>query len=114
MTFQPGHSGGGNRRGKRDKITQAFLNDLELVWREDGAAALKAAAKDKPAEFAKMVASLLPRQVEIERPLADMNDDELAQLVDTIREALAAAKPPGSGAEVPAEPQPPSDVSSLH
>ena len=75
---------------------------------------MRAAAKDKPAEFAKMVASLLPRQVEIERPLADMNDDELAQLVDTVREAIAAANKTGSGTEAPSEPQPPPGVSSLH
>ncbi len=63
MTWKPGESGNpkGKRTGARDKITQAFLNKLDEVWREQGLEALKKAAQDRPAEFCRMIASLLPK-----------------------------------------------------
>lgn len=67
MTYQPGETGNprGRPRGSRDRITQAFLNDMEDAWRKDGADAIKRMAADHPVDFVKVVASLLPRDINI-------------------------------------------------
>lgn len=62
MTWKPGESGNprGKRTGTRDKITQAFLNKLDVAWRKNGDEAMERAAQEKPVEFCKLVASLSP------------------------------------------------------
>lgn len=114
MPWKPGQSGGGSRKGRRDKITQAFLNDLEEVWRTEGKDVLLRAAREKPAEFARMVASLLPRQLEIERPLSEMSDDELSDLIAIVRTTLQASAGAGSGGEMEGESEPAEKLSSVH
>lgn len=67
MPFEKGKSG--NPRGKavgiRDSITNAFLKDLDKAWRKIGPQAIESAAEQQPALFLKVVASLLPRDVQI-------------------------------------------------
>src|SRR6185437_12618032 len=67
MPFKKGESGNpaGKARGTRDAITQAFLKDLDKAWRKIGPQAIEAAAEQQPALFLKVVASLLPRDVQI-------------------------------------------------
>jgi hypothetical protein len=67
MTFKPGQTGNpkGRPRGSRDKITQAFLNDLERHWRQHGKSALDAALEKAPESYVKVVASLLPKDVNL-------------------------------------------------
>ncbi len=66
MKFQKGNKlGAGRPRGSRDKITQAFLNDLEAHWRKNGKSALDEALKKAPESYVKVVASLLPKDVNL-------------------------------------------------
>lgn len=65
--FQPGQSGNpaGRPKGARSKLAEDFLRDLLSAWGENGVEALKAASKEKPAEFCKMVAGLMPKDVNV-------------------------------------------------
>jgi hypothetical protein len=64
--FLPGNSGfGGRPRGARSKLGEAFIADLHDVWERHGIAALEATAKKKPAEFCRIIASLLPQNVNL-------------------------------------------------
>jgi hypothetical protein len=64
--FLPGNSGfGGRPRGSRNKLGEAFLEDLRDAWNEHGATALTACAINEPGTFCKIVSSLLPRTVDI-------------------------------------------------
>lgn len=67
MPWKPGQSGNpaGRPRGKRDAITQAFLNDLEDAWRRHGPRALDEAAETDPVAFCKLTASLVPRDIKL-------------------------------------------------
>ncbi len=51
----------GRPKGSRDAINEAFLKDLAADWAGDGIKALRKAREDRPAEYCRMVASLLPK-----------------------------------------------------
>lgn len=80
--FQPGQSGNprGREKGSRNKLSDDFLQDLYTVWKESGLDVLKRAAENKPTEFAKMVAGLLPKEITVKNELSEFTDDQLAAL----------------------------------
>ena len=65
--WKPGQSGNpaGRPIGARSKLGEIFLQDLQTVWTKHGISALEAAAIEKPAEFVRVIASLLPRQLDV-------------------------------------------------
>lgn len=67
MTWVKGQSGNpkGRIRGRRDTITNAFLKDMEDHWRQVGPLALQMALEKDPAAYVKIVASLVPRDVNL-------------------------------------------------
>ena len=66
--WKPGQSGNpkGRPKGSRDAITKAFVDDLTKDWREHGAEALEQARKERPAEYVRMVANLLPKEATVQ------------------------------------------------
>jgi Family of unknown function (DUF5681) len=80
--WRSGQSGNpaGRRKGSRNQLGEDFLRDLYNAWTEHGPAALKAAAQEKPAEFCKMVASLLPKKINLKNELSEFTDEQLAAL----------------------------------
>lgn len=80
--FVSGNIGGGRPKGSRNKLGEQFLADLQQLWAEEGEACLKEARTEKPMEFAKMVASLLPKELLVRREVEDdLTDDELADAI---------------------------------
>jgi hypothetical protein len=67
-SWKPGQSGNpkGRPKGSRDTINEAFLKDLAADWRKNGALALKYAREERPAEYCRMVANLLPREAKMQ------------------------------------------------
>jgi len=91
--FLPGRlKTGGRIKGSRNKISEAFLKDLAAEWEVSGPAALKVMSKEEPGNFVKVVAALLPKEFEInDNRLADLNDDELDNLINGLRAKLRTA-----------------------
>lgn len=58
-------------------------------------AVIKARRRD-PCGYVRMVASLLPKEIKIERPLEGLSDSELAAAVDYLKSKIAA-KATGAG-----------------
>ncbi len=121
-SWKPGESGNpaGRPRGSRDTINEAFLKDLAADWKDDGINALRRAREDRPAEYCRMVASLLPKDqnlsVKNDNPVSAAFlallkspiglEDENARL----KEEIAALK----GETPEDEPGPTTDASAVH
>jgi hypothetical protein len=89
--FKPGQSGNpaGRRRGSRNRLAEDFISDLREAWERDGPTALKICAATDPVAFVKVIASILPRDVEI---TADISITKSLSVVEAFR-VLAAAPP---------------------
>jgi hypothetical protein len=77
--FRPGQSGnpGGTAKGARNRLTGAFLNDLEAHYAEKGKKAFDAVLEDDPVAYVTMIARLLPKEVEVTNVLDDLDNDAL-------------------------------------
>ena len=88
--FLDGHPKlGGRRRGSRNKLGEAFIADLYEDWKNHGTDVIVKVRDERPAAYLKVVASLLPKQLEIKDDMfADLTDEQLAFLSAYTRTAL--------------------------
>lgn len=104
---------GGKPVNARNQITKKFLEVLAKDFEAKGEAALQAARKTDPMGYIRAVASLLPKEFVIERPMDGMSDDELAATLGILRERLASLEAARDGILSAAEREQASDVSTL-
>jgi hypothetical protein len=105
MAFEPGNKQGGRPKGVKNRLATTVLRDLLAVWDEPilardgtnitrGVAALRIMSKEKPADFAKLYAGLMPREFWVEASAtAEMDDAELERIVSAMRERLLTLRP---------------------
>jgi UTP:GlnB (protein PII) uridylyltransferase len=89
--FEPGRSGNpsGRPNGARNKIATTFLEALAEDFAEHGAAAIKIMRIERPADYVRVIASLMPRELEItSTQLTEVSDDELDVFITYARERL--------------------------
>jgi len=96
-TFLPGQSPG-RPKGARSRLQSSFLHALAEDFAEHGAHAIKICRIEEPARYVQIVASLMPRELEIEHQTAtsDLDDQQLDSLITQIRQQLltkSEAKP---------------------
>ena len=96
--FQPGQSGNpaGSRAKCRYKLSEAFVRALWLDFQEHGDKAIASVRENRPQDYLKIIALLVPRQEEQEAGQAigmivfkGLNDDET--LARERREALGSS-----------------------
>jgi hypothetical protein len=87
--FQPGNTGGGRVKGSRNKLALHFVADLQAEWEEHGREVIRIARIEKPVEFMKVIASVLPKEFEItDSRIKELNDDELEFLIRVAQRRL--------------------------
>jgi hypothetical protein len=72
-------------KNKRFRLTEDFVSALSDDWYLHGDEVLEKARKKDPVGYVKVIASLLPKELAITRPLETLTDDELLVLADHIR-----------------------------
>lgn len=78
--FKPGQSGnpGGKKVGTRNTLTGDFLKCLAEDFNKNGQKVISKARNKDPLGYIKVIASLLPKQMEKVQPLEELSDAELA------------------------------------
>ena len=108
--WKPGQSGNPTGRlvGTRRKLSERFLDDMLNDWNEHGAEAIALFRTEKPHEYVKVVAGIMPRELKVKvNELEQLSDQELADQFAALCAELSRAGagfPWGDGAEDEAEP----------
>lgn len=102
--FKAGQSGNpkGRAKGSRNKLGEVFIDALQADFTEHGVAAIETVRKERPHEYLKVVASILPKELNVRTDaLNEMSNDDLASILDAVRSAVLAGSPENAGAGSP-------------
>lgn len=76
--FLTGNIGGGRPKGSRNKLGEAFVDELYADWQQCGAKTIAKVREERPADYLKVIASILPKDVNVKvSAIESMSDDEL-------------------------------------
>lgn len=90
VPFKPGQ--GGRVKGARNKLSMSFVTALAKEFEEHGAEAIRIARIERPTEFIKIIASVLPKEFEIvDLRLQDITDEELNAFIEYAQRQLAGS-----------------------
>lgn len=93
----------GRPKGSRNKLGESFLTDLQADWEKNGVDVIAKVRTDRPHEYLKVVASILPKELNVRvDPLDEMDDDELTAILAAARAACRLHQE-GRGDAGPAE-----------
>ena len=77
--FKPGNlaNPGGKPVGTRNRLQGGFMRDLADDWDAHGKLAIQQCREKSPETYIRVVASLMPKELEIKQPLDELSEDEL-------------------------------------
>jgi hypothetical protein len=88
--FSADNPGRAKRKGARDRLSAAFLAALADDFDAHGKSVVERVRTDDPATYLRVMAGVLPKELEVSRNLDDIGDAELSELIALIRAGLAA------------------------
>lgn len=90
--FKPGESGnpGGRPTGARNRLQAKFLYTLADDFDKNGKEAIEKMREEDPSAYVRAVASLMPKELEVKRPLEELTDDELSAAIDALRSFISS------------------------
>ena len=88
--FVSGNIGGpGRGKGSRNKLGEQFLSALQEDFEEHGAAAIETVRTEKPDQYLKVIASTLPRDLNVNiNKFDELSDDELQQRLRELHKTI--------------------------
>ena len=76
----------GRPKGSRHKLGEDFVAALQADFMENGAATIEKVRDERPQDYLKVIASILPKEVNVNQSaLQELSDDELANILDAVR-----------------------------
>lgn len=105
--FPPGVSGnpGGKPKGARDRLQAKFLHALADDFEAHGKKAIEACRTSDPSAYLRAIVALMPKELEISRPLDELTDEQLESVLAAVAAVNAARdSATGEGAETGAQP----------
>ena len=115
--FKPGQpSRGGRRKGSRDKIATAMLEAIAKDFEQHGKEAIKIARMERPVEYLRVVASLLPKEFEqsIEHEVTHRVEIEHIRRTIVDPKAVTVMQPVRLLPQAHVEPEPKADLTNLY
>jgi len=96
--FGPGNPG--KPKGSRHALGEAFIKALHDDFAVNGVAVIEAVRTEKPDQYMKVVASLLPKEFKIETT-SDLTDEQLDARIRTLANLIEVGigQPAGGGEE---------------
>jgi hypothetical protein len=88
--FSADNPGRAKQKGSRDRLTAAFLTELAESFELNGKAAIEEVRMKDPSTYLRVVASLLPKETELKRPIDELSDEDLAYLIAALKEIVPA------------------------
>ena len=80
---------GGRAKGAKNRLSHAFLTALAEDFEQHGVETLKIARMERPVEYVRIVAGLMPKELEImDSRLSDLSDEELDVFIAKLRAQL--------------------------
>ena len=103
---QPSLNPAGRPKGSRNRLSEAFVADMCLAWEENGIGAIERVVAERPADFLKVVAGILPKEMHNkDTTLDDMSHDDVIETLAAVRRLIAegAAAPPAPAGKAPTD-----------
>lgn len=92
--FKAGHAKiGGRPKEARDRITRRFLLELAEHFEANGKEAIAKLYDQDVAKYVQAVAAVVPKEIEISRPLDGLSDEELLGAIHALTDAIRGQAP---------------------
>ena len=89
----------GRPKGSRNKLGEAFIEALHDDFQKNGVTAIERVRATEPAQYLKVIAAIVPKELNIKHDAFDgVSDEQIAALIVAARSALGLAE--GGGEEV--------------
>ena len=90
---QPSANPAGRPKGSRNKLGEAFVAALHADFIEHGPAVIETVRLEKPDQYLKVIAAVVPKELNIRTDAFDgIADEQLAAIVAAARSALGIAE----------------------
>jgi hypothetical protein len=87
----------GRLKGARNRLSMRFLYELEQDFEKHGKLTIATCRIERPAEYLKIVASVLPKELEItDSRLRELSDEQLDALAEILGRSVGSARRPES------------------
>jgi hypothetical protein len=88
--FKPGNKLGGRPKGARNKLGEDFIHALHDDFALHGAGVIAEVRADKPSDYMKIIASILPKELKVTvDPLEELSDADLDKYIKQLASALS-------------------------